>query len=60
MEIIKKAWSVGLVNTEIPAEYGGAGLTGVESTLAGEALSYGCTGIGTAILANGLAVSTVF
>jgi len=59
MEIIKKAWECGLVNTEIPPTYGGVGLTGDECALAGEALSYGCTGIGPAILANGLAEAPV-
>lgn len=57
MEIIKKAWSIGLVNTEVPTDYGGPGLSGVENALIGEALSYGCTGMSTAILGNGLAVS---
>lgn len=59
MDLIKKAWEIGLVNTEIPAKYGGAGLGMIECVLAGEALSYGCSGISTAILANGLAEAPV-
>lgn len=59
MDLIKKAWEIGLVNTEIPVKYGGAGLGMIECVLAGEALSYGCSGISTAILANGLAEAPV-
>ncbi|KAI6661127.1 Medium-chain specific acyl-CoA dehydrogenase, mitochondrial isoform X1 [Oopsacas minuta] len=55
LEIIEKAWEVGLVNTDIPEKYGGLGLQNLDSVLVGEALSFGCTGMSTAILANGLA-----
>ncbi|QRW27774.1 acyl-CoA dehydrogenase [Rhizoctonia solani] len=53
--IIKKAHGVGLLNTHIPEEYGGPGLGLVECALISEELAYGCTGIQTAIEANGLA-----
>lgn len=55
-EIIKKAWSLGLVNISIPAAYGGAGLSVMDEVIIGEELSYGCTGISTALAANSLAV----
>ncbi|KAI9136831.1 acyl-CoA dehydrogenase/oxidase [Paraphysoderma sedebokerense] len=58
-EIIKKAWELGLVNTHIPAEYGGLGLGVLDSSLITEELAYGCTGIQTAIEANGLAEAPV-
>ncbi|KAF9967681.1 hypothetical protein BGZ70_008659 [Mortierella alpina] len=51
-ELIRKAWELGLVNTHIPQEYGGIGLGG---SLVSEELAYGCSGIQTAIEANGLA-----
>ncbi|RIA89774.1 acyl-CoA dehydrogenase/oxidase [Glomus cerebriforme] len=54
-EIIKKAWELGLVNTHIPAEFGGLGFGVFESSLITEELAWGCTGIQTAIEANGLA-----
>ncbi|CAG8800570.1 11772_t:CDS:2 [Gigaspora margarita] len=54
-EIIKKAWELGLVNTHIPQEYGGVGLGVLDASLVTEELAWGCTGIQTAIEANGLA-----
>lgn len=53
-DIIKKAWSLGLINSHIPAEIGGAGLGIFDSCLITEELSYGCSGIQTAMEANSL------
>ena len=39
---------------------GGMGLSNFEGCLIAEELSYGCTGIGTAIEANGLGVFLIF
>lgn len=58
-EIIEKAWSLGLVNTHIPETYGGLGLPLVDAALVTEELAFGCTGIQTAIEANGLAEAPV-
>ncbi|OMJ07937.1 Medium-chain specific acyl-CoA dehydrogenase, mitochondrial [Smittium culicis] len=58
-EIIKQAWELGLVNTHIPSEYGGLGLGVFDGALVSEELSYGCSGIQTAIEANGLAEAPV-
>ncbi len=58
-EILKKAWEVGLLNTHIPSEYGGLGLGVLEGCLLGEEIAWGCTGIGTAMEANGLAEAPV-
>ncbi len=54
-EIIKKAREVGLINTNIPAEYGGGGLHAFDEILIGEELAWGCTGISTSLLINNLA-----
>lgn len=55
-EILEKAWSLGLVNTCIPTEYGGNGFTSLDSMVITEALAYGCMGMNTAIMANDLAL----
>ncbi|PVU93473.1 hypothetical protein BB559_003253 [Furculomyces boomerangus] len=59
VEIIKQAWELGLVNTHIPQAYGGLGLGVFDASLVSEELAYGCTGIQTAIEANGLAEAPV-
>ena len=56
MEILKKAWELGLVNTCIPTEYGGTGFSTVDAMIITEALAYGCLGMNTAIMANDLAL----
>jgi acyl-CoA dehydrogenase len=54
-EIIEKAWEVGLMNTHIPEEYGGPGLDYLTGCLIEEELGWGCSGIGTSLVCNGLA-----
>lgn len=56
MEEFKKAWELGLVNTCVPAEYGGAGFSSLDSVVIGEALAYGCMGMNTSFMANDLAL----
>src|SRR2546423_2626191 len=53
-DVIAKAHELGLMNLHIPEEYGGFGLGAVPGMLVGEELCWGCSGIGTAIAANGL------
>jgi len=55
-EIFKKAWELGLVNTCIPAEYGGAGFTALDGVIISEALAWGCMGMNTSFMANDLAL----
>ena len=57
--ICRKAWDLGLMNTHIPQEYGGAGLGVFEGCLIAEEVAAGCTGIGTAMEANTLAEAPV-
>jgi acyl-CoA dehydrogenase len=59
MDICRKAWEIGLMNTHIPEEYGGLGLGVLEGTIIAEQIAWGCTGIGTAMEANTLAESPV-
>jgi len=52
--VLKKAHALGLMNLHIPQEYGGMGLGTLDGCLMTEKMAYGCTGIMTAIEANGL------
>ena len=58
-EIIDKAWEVGLMNTHVPEAYGGPGLDYLSGCLIEEEMGWGCSGIGTSLMANGLAGSPV-
>lgn len=53
--IIKKAHELGLMNTHIPQEYGGLGLSTLDGCLIAEELTSYCSGMYTALEANGLA-----
>jgi len=52
--VLRKAHEVGLMNLHIAPEYGGMGLGTLDGCLVTEKMAYGCTGIMTAIEANGL------
>ena len=56
-EILTQAHESGLMNTMIPEEYGGAGLGCLDACIVSEEMAWGCTGIGTAMEANQLAIS---
>jgi acyl-CoA dehydrogenase len=58
-EVIEKAWEVGLMNNHIPEEYGGPGLDYLTGCLIEEELGWGCSGIGTSIMCNGLATAPI-
>jgi len=59
IEVLQKAHDVGLMNTHLPEEYGGAGLSYFEGCLIEEELAWGCSGIQTSLGANGLAAAPV-
>jgi len=52
--VIRKAHEVGLMNLHISPEYGGLGLGTLDGCMVTEKMAYGCTGIMTALEANGL------
>src|SRR5437868_2629674 len=58
-DIIEKAWEVGLMNTHIPEEYGGPGLDFLTGCLIEEEIGWGCSGIGTSLMCNGLATAPI-
>lgn len=55
-DVWKKALKIGLVNLNIPEEYGGGGASVLEECIVAEELAYGCSGIQTALMLNQLAV----
>ena len=55
-EIFHKAREVGLVNVNIPEEYGGMGASVLEECVIAESMAYACSGIQTALMLNQLAV----
>jgi acyl-CoA dehydrogenase len=57
--IIDKAFEVGLMNTHIPEEYGGPGLSTLDGCIIEEELAWGCSGIQTSLGCNGLASAPV-
>jgi acyl-CoA dehydrogenase len=59
VDVIAKAFDVGLMNPHIPEEYGGLGLPGFDGMLVGEELSWGCSGIAVSIVANTLGAGPV-
>jgi acyl-CoA dehydrogenase len=56
-EVIDKAWEVGLMNAHLPEKYGGPGIGFFAGCLISEELGWGCSGIGTTLLGNGLAAA---
>jgi acyl-CoA dehydrogenase len=58
-EIIKKAFDVGFITCQIPKEYGGGGLSHIDTVIISEELAYGCAGMYTTIMASNLAFTPV-
>jgi acyl-CoA dehydrogenase len=58
-DVIAKAHEVGLMNLSVPADYGGPGCTILDWALVIEELNWGCSGMGTALMANGLGAGPV-
>ncbi|MCS6845803.1 MAG: acyl-CoA dehydrogenase family protein [Caldilineales bacterium] len=53
--IIRKGFDLGLMNLNIPEEYGGPGTSVLEECIINEELAWGCSGIQTAMMLNSLA-----
>jgi acyl-CoA dehydrogenase len=58
-QIISQAWEVGLMNSQLPEKYGGAGASYVDGVLISEELAWGCAAIGTTLGTNELAAAPV-
>ncbi len=57
--IYRKAWELGLMNLNVPAEYGGSGLSLFDQCLLVEELAHACGGMTTSIIANCLALEPI-
>ena len=58
-DVIRKAWELGLSSTVIPSEYGGVGLSSVDSCLVTEEIAWGCAGIATSVMCNDLGLTPI-
>jgi acyl-CoA dehydrogenase len=58
-DVFEEAWKIGLVNPTLPTEYGGNGLSDLDSSLITEELAYGCSGIQTSMTANTLGLTPI-
>ncbi|HWD68576.1 MAG TPA: acyl-CoA dehydrogenase family protein [Solirubrobacteraceae bacterium] len=58
-DIIDKAWELGLMNGHLPEEYGGPGLSCLDGCIIEEEIAWGCSGIGTSLSCNGLAIAPI-
>jgi len=58
-EIIRRGWELGLASTSIPTDQGGLGLSSVDQCLVVEELAWGCSGIGTSMMANDLGLTPI-
>jgi len=58
-EIYRKAHALGLMNLNVPADYGGSGLGLFEQCLIVEELAYACGGMTTSTIANCLALEPI-
>ena len=57
--LIQKAWELGLSSTAIPPEYGGVGLSSVDTCIITEEVAWGCSGIGTSIMCSDLCLMPI-
>ncbi len=58
-DLVRKAWEIGLLNARVPAEYGGPGIGDVAGCVVAEELGWGCSGVATTLMANGLAAAPI-
>ncbi len=55
-DVMQKAWEAGFLTSSIPDEYGGGGLSALDTVVISEELAAGCAGLFTSIMANSLAL----
>ncbi|MBL8636302.1 MAG: acyl-CoA dehydrogenase family protein [Myxococcales bacterium] len=55
VELLTEGWNLGLMNCEIPEEYGGLGLSCLSHCMILEEIAWACAGVNTSMAANALA-----
>ncbi len=58
-EIMQSAFEVGFITCDIPTEYGGGGLSHLDTVILSEELAWGCAGMYTSIMASSLAFTPI-
>jgi acyl-CoA dehydrogenase len=58
-KLIETAWELGFSSTAIPSEYGGLGLSSLDSCVVTEEIAWACSGIGTSIMCNDLGLTPI-
>ncbi len=58
-EVMKKAFEIGYLTSNIPTELGGLGFTNIQNAVVCEELAWGCAGMYTSIMANTLATMPI-
>jgi acyl-CoA dehydrogenase len=58
-DVMKKAFEIGFLTCTVPSEYGGGGLSGLETAIVSEELARGCPGMYTTMMANSLAFTPI-
>jgi acyl-CoA dehydrogenase len=59
VDVLRKAWELGLMNIHTPEQYGGVALSAFDGVVIQEELAWGCSGIQTSLGANGLAATPI-
>lgn len=59
LELMQKAFEIGLMNCHVPEAYGGMGLGTLEESLIAEEIGWGCAGVATSLICNTLAEAPV-
>ena len=57
--VLRKAFEVGLLNQNIPPEYGGSGLSVLDQIIVQEEMAWGCAGIATSMFITSLAAGVL-
>jgi acyl-CoA dehydrogenase len=58
-DVMQKAFEVGFLTCTIPSEYGGGGLSDVDTVIISEELAAGCAGMYTTMMVNALAYTPI-